>query len=185
MIADVSLNFTTKFISLRYFNPVGAHPTALLGEMQKGKPENLVPAITQFASGIIPDFYIHGNDYPTRDGTCIRDYVHVCDIAHAHALALQHLIANKNEPAHRIINLGSGKGVSVLEAVRAFENIAGLKINYKIGPRREGDVIQIYADYTLAKQILGWQPKYTIEDMMRTAWQWQQKLTAISKSNQN
>lgn len=181
MIEDVSGTLNTRFISLRYFNPVGAHPTAHIGELQKGKPENLVPAITQFASGILKEFYVHGNDYPTRDGTCIRDYIHVCDIANAHSLALQYLIKRKSSPKHQIINLGSGKGVTVLEAIRAFEKVSRKKLNYKIGPRRAGDVVQIYADNSLAKKVLGWEPTHSIESMMRTAWKWQQKLNASTE----
>lgn len=176
IIDDLSKQHQTKFISLRYFNPVGAHPSAHIGELLKGKPENLIPAITQFASGKLPSFYIHGTDYPTRDGTCIRDYIHVCDIAIAHRKALQYLMRTKPVKQHQIINLGSGTGTSVLEAIRAFERVASQKLHYTVGARRAGDVVQIYADNTLAKKILNWEPQYSLDAMMRTAWKWQQKL---------
>jgi UDP-glucose 4-epimerase len=177
IIEDISKQQITKFISLRYFNPVGAHPSAQIGEWQKGKPENLVPAITQFAAGKLQSFIVHGNDYPTRDGTCIRDYIHVCDIADAHSKALQYLMREKKAPRYQIINLGSGTGTSVLEAIKAFEKVSKQKLHYTVGPRREGDVVQIYADNTLAQQLLQWQPKHSIDSMMRTAWKWQKKLS--------
>ncbi|MCS6834228.1 MAG: GDP-mannose 4,6-dehydratase, partial [Flammeovirgaceae bacterium] len=140
------------------------------------KPNNLVPIITRTASGIMPEMSVHGGDYPTRDGSCIRDYVHVLDIADAHIKALHYLLEGKNEKKHEIFNLGTGNGVSVLEAIRAFEKVSGVKLNYRIGPRREGDVVSIYSDCSLAEQKLGWKCHYTIEDMMRTAWLWQQTL---------
>ncbi len=177
MIEDISKQCKTKFISLRYFNPVGAHPSALIGELQKGRPENLVPAITQFAAGKIPNFFVHGSDYPTRDGTCIRDYIHVCDIADAHSKALQYLIRNKKAPQHQIINLGSGTGTTVLEAIKAFEKISKQKLHYTLGPRRAGDVVQIYANNTLAQKLLKWKPQHNIDSMMRTAWRWQKKIS--------
>ncbi len=175
VIDDVSKSTTTKFISLRYFNPVGAHPSALIGELVKGKPENLVPGITQFAAGKLSSLFIYGTDYPTRDGTCIRDYVHVCDIADAHSKALQYLIKNKNAAPHQIINLGSGIGVTVLEAIRAFEKVTKQKLHYQSAPRRAGDVMQIYSDNSLAKKLLMWKPKHNIDSMMRSAWKWQLK----------
>ncbi len=165
-----------KAILLRYFNPVGAHPSALLGELPLGKPENLVPAITQTAIGKLPVMQVMGDDYPTRDGSCIRDYIHVCDIAHAHTLALNYLIQNKNETNCDIFNLGSGDGYSVLEIIKAFEKVSGVKLNYRIGPRRPGDVISIYANNNKAKTFLGWAPKYSIDEMMDTAWKWELKL---------
>jgi UDP-glucose 4-epimerase len=175
MIDELSKQAQTKFISLRYFNPAGAHPSALIGELQKGEPENLIPAITQFAAGKIPRFYVHGNDYPTRDGTCIRDYIHVCDIADAHSKALQYLMQNKKAPKHQIINLGSGSGTTVLEAIRAFEKVTKQKLNYTVGPRRAGDVVQIYANNAMAQKLLKWKPQHNISSMMRTAWKWQKK----------
>lgn len=166
-------------VLLRYFNPVGAHPSAKIGELPLGKPMNLVPAITQSAIGKIPGLTVFGNDYNTRDGSCIRDYIHVCDIAHAHTLALQYLVAQKNTSNCEIYNLGTGNGVTVLEAINAFEKVSGVKLNYTIGAKRSGDVESIYANNNLAKQVLGWQPKYNIEEMMQTAWAWEQ---AIAKS---
>ncbi len=166
-------------VLLRYFNPVGAHPSAKIGELPLGKPMNLVPAITQCAIGKIPNLTVFGNDYKTRDGSCIRDYIHVCDIANAHTLALQHLMAQKNKSNCEIYNLGTGNGVTVLEAINAFEKVSSVKLNYTIGAKRSGDVESIYANNNLAKQVLGWQPKYNIEEMMQTAWAWEQ---AIAKS---
>ncbi len=176
-----------KSILLRYFNPVGAHPSSLIGELPLGKPQNLVPAITQTAIGKIKELTVHGNDYPTRDGSCIRDYIHVCDIAHAHTLALQYLIENKSQQKCEVFNLGTGDGVSVLEAIRAFEKVSGKKFNYKIGPRRSGDVMAIYADNVLAKEKLSWHHKYSLDEMMDTAWKWELKIhkDATLHSNSN
>ena len=168
----------TQCILLRYFNPVGAHPSIAIGEMPIGKPETLVPAITQTAIGRIAKMYVYGNDYPTRDGSCIRDFIHVSDLAHAHTLALKYLEEEKNKNLCEIFNLGSATGVSVLEAIKAFENISSVKLNYEIGPRRAGDVIAIYANNDLARNVLGWNPKFSLDDMMLTAWKWEQKLKA-------
>ena len=168
-------------ILLRYFNPVGAHPSALIGELPLGKPANLVPVITQTAVGKLPQMKVWGDDYPTRDGSCIRDYIHVCDIAHAHTLALQYLIDNKSAKKTEIFNLGSGNGVSVLEAISAFERVSGVKLNYIIGPRRPGDVIAIYANNDLARNELSWELKYSLDDMMSSAWKWEQRLKADEK----
>jgi UDP-glucose 4-epimerase len=172
---------TTKCILLRYFNPVGAHPSALIGELPVGRPENLVPAITQTAIGKLPKMQVWGNDYPTRDGSCIRDYIHVCDIAHAHTLALQFLLNKKSTKKCEVFNLGTGNGVTVLEAIKAFEKVSGVKLNYSIGQRRPGDVIAIYANNDLAKKQLGWIPKFSLEEMMSTAWKWEQKLKLDEK----
>jgi UDP-glucose 4-epimerase len=165
-----------KAVMLRYFNPAGAHPSGLIGELPVGRPQNLVPAITQTAAGKLPTMMVHGNDYDTRDGSCIRDYIHVCDLAHAHTLALNYLIEQKNFAPCEVFNLGTGKGITVLEAIHAFENVSGVQLNYKIGPRRPGDVIAIYANNDKARNFLGWEPQYTIEDMMQTAWQWEVNL---------
>lgn len=173
---DVTKTGGLQSILLRYFNPVGAHSSALIGELPVGKPENLVPAITQTAVGKIKELVVYGDDYDTRDGSCIRDYVHVCDIAHAHTLGLQHLIENKNEQPCEVYNLGTGNGVSVLEAIHAFEKVSGKKLNYRIGSRRPGDIVAIYANNSLAKEKLKWDPKYTLDEMMSTAWKWQVKL---------
>jgi UDP-glucose 4-epimerase len=171
----------TQCILLRYFNPVGAHPSALIGEMPMGRPENLVPAITQTAIGKIKKMFVYGNDYPTRDGSCLRDFIHVCDIAHAHTLAINYLEKEKTDLLCEVFNLGTGNGVTVLEAIHSFERVSGVNLNYEIGPRRSGDVIAIYANNDLAKRVLGWQPKYSLDDMMASAWEWEQRLKADDK----
>ena len=173
IIEDYSRVNDTQSILLRYFNPVGAHPSALIGELPLGRPDNLVPVITQTAIGKIPKLTVYGHDYDTRDGSCIRDYIYVMDIANAHTKALQYLIEQRNKTNCEIFNLGTGNGVTVLECIKAFEKISGVKLNYDLGPRRPGDVIAIYANNTKAKQLLGWEAKTGIEDMMRTAWQWE------------
>lgn len=165
-----------KAILLRYFNPVGAHPSINIGELPIGRPANLIPAITQTAIGKLPMMQVFGTDYDTRDGSCIRDFIHVCDIAHAHTLALDFLIAGNNTNDCEIFNLGTGDGYTVLEAIKAFEAVSGVKLNYKLGPRRAGDVIAIYANNNKAKTSLQWDPKYGINDMMDTAWKWELKL---------
>ncbi len=176
IIQDFTFTENANAILLRYFNPVGAHPSGLIGELPLGKPLNLVPVITQTAIGKLPEMNVFGSDYPTRDGSCVRDYIHVCDVANAHTLALQYLINNKQKSKCDIFNLGSGNGVTVLEAINTFEAISGVKLNYKISPRRAGDVISIYANNELAVKELGWEIKYDITEMMRTAWNWELKL---------
>ncbi len=176
IIQDFTFTENAHAILLRYFNPVGSHPTTIIGELPLGKPLNLVPVITQTAIGKLPEMQVFGSDYPTRDGSCIRDYIHVCDIAHAHTLALQYLINNKQKSKCDIFNLGSGNGVTVFEAINTFEAISGVKLNYKVSPRRAGDVISIYANNELAVKELGWEIKYDITEMMRTAWNWELKL---------
>jgi UDP-glucose 4-epimerase len=168
----------TNSILLRYFNPAGAHPSTIIGEMPIGKPQNLVPAITQTAIGRIEKMFVFGNDYPTRDGSCLRDFIHICDLAHAHTLALKFLEEERNKSLCEVFNLGSGNGITVLEAINAFEKVSGVKLNYEIGPRRPGDVVAIFANNELAKNILGWEPKLTIDDMMDTAWKWELRLKA-------
>lgn len=172
----VNANTAHKAILLRYFNPVGAHPSTLIGELPIGKPMNLVPVITQTAAGILPGMHVHGSDYDTRDGSCVRDYIHVCDIAHAHTLAMQFLIKKKNKTACETFNLGTGNGVTVLEAIKTFERISGQQLNYTIGPRRAGDVVAIYANNTKAINELDWQIKYGLDEMIGSAWKWQQSL---------
>jgi UDP-glucose 4-epimerase len=176
IINEFSKSSDSKSILLRYFNPVGAHPSILIGELPIGRPANLVPAITQTAIGKIPQMEVYGDDYPTRDGSCIRDFIHVSDIAHAHTLALQHMLVGNNVKKCGVYNLGSGNGVSVLEAIQAFERISGIKLNYTIGPRRPGDVVAIYANNDLARKELGWIPKFSLDDMLSTAWKWEQKI---------
>lgn len=156
---------------LRYFNPVGAHESGHIGEMNE-KPENLVPVITQTAIGKRKQMGVFGTDYDTRDGSCIRDYIHVSDIAHAHSLAILHSIAAPTAQV-QLYNLGTGKGVSVLELIQAFESITGVSLNYTLEGRRPGDVVQVYADRSKAEQVLNWIPKYDIKQMMASAWQWE------------
>lgn len=165
-----------KAISLRYFNPVGAHVSGLIGEIPTERPNNLVPIITQTAAGIRKQLEIFGKDYDTEDGTCIRDYIHVSDIANAHVLALKYLLKREKKENYFIFNLGTGKGTSVLNVVKTFERVTGKKLNYVISDKREGDVEAIYANNSKARKELGWQTKYNIEDMMDSAWKWQKNL---------
>ncbi len=160
---------------LRYFNPAGAHPSALIGESSINLASNLVPVITETAIGKRKQMTVFGTDYDTRDGSAIRDYIHVMDLANAHTKAVQYLLARKNKANFEIFNFGIGQGVSVKEAVEAFERTTGVKLNYKFGPRREGDVAAVYADYSKAKKLLRWEPKFGIDDIMRTAWAWEQR----------
>ncbi len=181
IVGDAVNANTNNAILLRYFNPVGAHPSNLMGEIPLGKPQNLVPAITQTAIGKLPGMKVWGNDYDTKDGSCVRDYIHVCDIAHAHTLALNYLLEGRNQSNCDVFNLGTGDGLTVLEIINAFEKISGVKLNYDIGPRRSGDVVAIYANNDKAKKLLGWNPKYNLQDMMATAWKWELKLKEDEK----
>jgi len=176
MVRDTAFVQPLSTILLRYFNPVGAHPSTAIGELPIGHPQNLVPAITQTAIGKLDTMHVYGDDYDTRDGSCIRDYIHVCDIAHAHTLALQYSIKNNQVKSCEVFNLGTGNGITVLEAIKAFEKVARVSLNYKIGPRRAGDIVAIYANNDFAVKKLGWEIKYSLEDMMRTAWAWEQSL---------
>ncbi len=179
IITDFARKYAkTNTILLRYFNPAGAHESALIGEISYGAAQNLVPVITQTASGKRKELTVFGDDYNTRDGSCIRDYIHVMDLANAHTKAVQYLIAGKQQHNCEVFNLGIGEGVTVLEAINAFEKETGVKLNYKLGPRRPGDVESIYSNYELAASKLGWQPKRNIEDIMRTAWAWTVKQNA-------
>ncbi|MBS1568897.1 MAG: UDP-glucose 4-epimerase GalE [Bacteroidetes bacterium] len=162
-------------VMLRYFNPIGAHPSAHIGELPIGVPNNLVPFITQAAAGLRDKLTVFGNDYPTRDGSCIRDYIHVVDLAKAHVLALQ-WIAKQNAPLCEVFNLGTGQGNTVLEAVHTFEEVNGVKVPFVIGPRRPGDVVAMYADTAKSLKVLGWRTERTLADSMRDAWRWQQAL---------
>lgn len=164
-----------KAISLRYFNPAGAHESALIGESPRTKASNLVPVITETAIGKRPNMDVFGSDYDTRDGSCVRDYIHVMDLAAAHTACLHFLMAEKNTAPHEIFNVGIGDGVTVLEAIHAFEKVTGQQLNYTIGPRRPGDVVAIYANTHKASQLLGWKPTRGIEEIMRSAWAWQVK----------
>ena len=172
--AFAASNKITNSVLLRYFNPAGAHPSTLIGELPIDRPQNLTPVITQTAIGKIPALTVFGNDYPTRDGSCVRDFIHVCDLAHAHTLAVDFLLKNKNAKNCEVFNLGSGDGITVLESIKAFEDSTGVKLNYTIGNRRPGDVIAIYANNDKAKNELGWAPKYTVNDIMTSAWKWEQ-----------
>ena len=176
IVKEAVKHSVTKAVSLRYFNPVGAHPSVYIGELPIGKPANLVPAITQTAIGKLTAMQVNGNDYPTKDGSCIRDYIHVCDIAHAHTLALRYMKEKNNGNGYDLFNLGTGNGYSVLEVIRQFEKVSGLKLNYRIAGRRPGDVTAIYANNDKARNLLKWAPEYSLEDMMRTAWNWELKL---------
>ena len=164
-----------KAIALRYFNPIGAHESTAIGELPLGVPQNLVPFITQTAAGIRKELSVFGDDYPTPDGTAIRDYIHVVDLAQAHTAALERLMSNKNKTNYEVFNVGSGEGSSVLEIVKAFEKVNNLKLNYKIVGRRPGDVIAAYADTTYANQELGWKTKKSLEEALESAWKWQLK----------
>ena len=163
-----------KAIALRYFNPVGAHESGKIGELPIGVPQNLVPFITQTAIGIREQLSVFGDDYPTPDGTCIRDYIHVVDLAKAHVVALKRLLENKNKSNFETFNLGTGTGSSVLEVINSFERVSGEKLNYKIVGRREGDVISAYAETTKANKELGWKSGLNLDDAMRSAWNWEQ-----------
>lgn len=167
-------------VMLRYFNPGGAHETALIGERPKAIALNLVPVITETAIGKRDSMVVFGNDYDTRDGSCIRDYIHVMDIANAHTKAVEFLFSKKNTTNYEVFNLGIGEGVTVIEAIQAFEKISGRKLNYTIAPRREGDVVAIYANNDKALDLLGWKPERNIEDIMRSAWKWEEKRNTIS-----
>lgn len=176
ILTEFQKAYDTRIILLRYFNPVGAHSSALIGELPIGKPQNLVPAITQTAIGKLPKMTVFGNDYPTRDGSCVRDYIHVSDIAHAHTLAIKYLEEERNTGKLEVFNLGTGNGVTVLEAIGSFEKISSEKLSYEIGSRRPGDIVAIYANNDKAKKILGWTPKFSLDEMMATAWKWEQHL---------
>jgi UDP-glucose 4-epimerase len=160
-------------ISLRYFNPAGAHPSAKIGESPRQEAQALVPVITETAYGLRKELVVHGTDYPTRDGSCIRDFIDIMDLAHAHTLAINYLLEKKNLVSYEAFNLGIGEGVTVLEAIQAFEFSTGQKVNYRKGPRRAGDVPAIYADNSLINSRLGWQPRRNINDIMKSAWAWE------------
>lgn len=162
-------------ISLRYFNPIGAHPSGLIGELPVGKPNNLLPYVTQTAIGKQNELTVFGEDYPTPDGTCIRDYIHVCDLAEAHVKAIL-LLQQKESNFIDQVNIGTGKGTSVLEIINSFERLTGEKLNWKYGPRREGDVVEIYANVSKSLELLNWKCKYTLEDAIEHAWTWEKNL---------
>ena len=165
-----------KGIALRYFNPIGAHPSALIGELPRGVPNNLVPFITQTAIGKRECLSIFGNDYPTEDGTCLRDYIDIVDLAKAHVAAVSRMLDGKMKEGYEIFNVGTGKPVSVYELVTAFEKVNGVKLNYKFAPRRPGDVVAIWADTQLANEELGWKAERSVEDTLASAWAWEKYL---------
>ena len=162
--------------ALRYFNPIGAHHSANIGELPLGIPQNLVPFITQTAAGIHQKLTVFGNDYNTPDGTCVRDYIHVVDLAEVHVVALEYLIEKRNQDNYNVYNVGTGKGSSVLEVIECFVKNTGVKLNYEIGKRRKGDVESAYADNSKAKENLNWSPKYSLDDAILSAWKWEKKI---------
>ncbi len=168
-------------ILLRYFNPIGAHESAFIGELPMGMPNNLVPFITQTAIGKRGYLSVFGNDYDTPDGTAIRDYIHVVDLAKAHVIAIDRLITGKNKSKTEVFNLGTGKGNSVMEVIKSFEKVTGLQLNYRITDRRPGDIEKVWADTTLANRELGWKAEKTLDEMMRSAWNWEQALNKTGK----
>lgn len=180
IIQDVAKVSDLSAILLRYFNPIGAHESAEIGELPLGVPQNLVPFITQTAAGLRQELSVYGNDYPTPDGTAIRDYIHVVDLADAHVVALERLLNKKNSSKVEVFNLGTGTGSSVLQVINAFEKVTEKKLPYKIVGRREGDVIQAFANTDKANSVLGWKSKFTLEDALRDAWKWEQKIRNIS-----
>ena len=172
---------STSGISLRYFNPGGAHPSALIGEDSLTPSTNLVPVITETVIGRRKEMIVYGDDYSTRDGSCVRDYIYIQDLAKAHTMALDYLMQSGNEEPYEVFNLGIGDGVTVLEAIYAFESVTGLKVNYRVGPRRAGDVPAIYADNSLITDRIGWKPQHTIDDIMKTAWAWEKANQALQQ----
>ena len=168
-----------KSIALRYFNPIGAHDSSKIGELPLGIPQNLVPFITQTAAGLRDQLSVFGDDYPTEDGSCIRDYIHVVDLAKAHVVALERLLKNRNSNQFETFNIGTGKGSSVLEVVNAFEKITQQKLNYKIVDRRVGDVISVYADTKKANEVLGWKAENSMEESLLSSWNWEKKVRNI------
>lgn len=163
-------------ISLRYFNPIGAHPSGKIGELPIGTPQNLVPYITQTAIGKREQLSVWGDDYPTPDGTCIRDYIHVMDLARAHVVALERLLEGGQQSNYEVFNLGTGKGNSVLEVIKTFEKVSGVDLPYKIANRREGDIVAAYADTTKANEVLNWKAENSLDDALESAWKWQKKI---------
>jgi len=175
ILLDTTKASSLKAIALRYFNPIGAHKSALIGELPLGVPQNLIPFVTQTAAGIRQELRVFGDDYPTVDGTAVRDYIHVVDLAKAHVKAVSRLLEKNQKTAFEVFNVGTGKGSSVLEVIKTFEKVNHLKLNYKIVGRRAGDITSAYADTTKANKILGWQARQTLEEALKSAWNWQLK----------
>ena len=178
ILKDITSNKTSEkaVIALRYFNPIGAHATGLIGELPLGVPNNLLPYITQTAIGLREELKVFGNDYNTKDGTAIRDYIHVVDLAQAHVVAVKRLIENKNKASFEAFNIGTGNGSTVLEVIQSFEKSTGVKVNYKLTDRRAGDIESIYADTSFAKNELGWSTQLSLDDMTKSAWKWEQNI---------
>lgn len=176
MLRDVSAVKPLKSLSLRYFNPIGAHPSALIGELPRGVPSNLVPFVTQTAAGLRESLTIFGNDYPTPDGTCIRDFIHIMDLAEAHVAALQYTLNKSESGFYDTFNLGTGQGNTVLELVKTFEKVSGKPLPYSIGPRRDGDVVAVWADVKKSRELLRWQTRRSLQEALEDAWRWQQRL---------
>ena len=180
ILADVCRAYPEfSAVCLRYFNPIGAHPSGLIGEDPNGIPNNLLPYVARVAHGTLPRLRVFGHDYPTPDGSCIRDYIDVVDLARAHVAAIRRMIEDRNKQPYEIFNVGTGRGVSVLELVRKFEEVNHLKLNYRIAPRREGDIIAIWADPTLANNELGWKAERTLDETLASAWAWEKHLRGI------
>ena len=177
VIQDSLKTSNTKAILLRYFNPAGAHPSGLMGEAPSNTAQNLVPVITETAIGKRASMTVYGSDYDTRDGSCVRDYIHIMDLAHAHTLALEYLLASKQDQQVDVYNLGIGEGITVFEIIKAFEKASGVKLAYQGGPRRDGDVVSIFANYAKAKKNLEWTPEYGVDEIMDTAWVWEKNRT--------
>ncbi len=172
----VKASSNIKAIALRYFNPIGAHPSGDIGELPRGIPQNLVPFVTQTAAGIRAELSVYGNDYPTPDGTAIRDYIHVMDLAKSHVIALERLFKQQQKNNFEVFNIGTGYGTSVMDIIKTFEKVTGLSLKYKIVGRRPGDVVAVWADTKLASKELGWKAEFGLEDALRDAWNWQQRL---------
>lgn len=185
ILKDVAKASNINAVLLRYFNPIGAHPSAHIGELPIGVPQNLVPFVTQTAIGLRKELSVFGNDYSTPDGTCIRDYIHVVDLAKAHVVALQRLLKKQNQNNLEIFNLGTGKGSSVLEIITTFEKVSGQKLNYKITNRRPGDITEAYSDTQKANKILGWKTELSLEDALSDAWKWELNLNKTNKSQKD
>jgi UDP-glucose 4-epimerase len=168
-----------KGIALRYFNPIGAHPSALIGELPRGVPQNLVPYITQTAAGVRECLSIFGDDYPTEDGSCLRDYIDIVDLAKAHVAAIGRMVDGRSAANYEIFNVGTGRAVSVFELVKTFERVNNLKLNYKVAPRRAGDVVAVWADTTLANKELNWHAERTLEQTLKSAWEWEKRVRNI------
>jgi UDP-glucose 4-epimerase len=168
-----------KGIALRYFNPIGAHPSALIGELPRGVPQNLVPYITQTAAGVRECLSIFGDDYPTEDGSCLRDYIDIVDLAKAHVAAIGRMVEGRSAANYEIFNVGTGRAVSVFELVKTFERVNNLKLNYKVAPRRAGDVVAVWADTTLANKELNWHAERTLEQTLKSAWEWEKRVRNI------